>query len=499
MKIPPHLQLATADAICRRSLHAFFQRSFAISHGGKPLALAPYIEAMCYQLERLQRGEIRRLIITVPPRHGKSELVSVAFIAWVMGLDPTAKFMVASYGLELSRAHSELTRVVLRDPAYRRMFPGTQIADGHDKAHLYRTTAGGERRAVSLGGSVTGHGAHTLVIDDLHKADEALTEAGRAAAIQFYQNSLLSRFDNPADGRIVMIQQRLHEQDIVGWALEQGGDWHHLNLPAEAEEDEEIPLSRGRVWQRRKGDLLHPNRMPLLVLNERRLELGTRAYNAQYQQNPIASDGSQIRLAWFGQYDERPDRGFFHKVVQSWDPAITERITSDFSVGMTWGYRDGKWYLLDLIRQKLVFHDLLDRMLHWHREWRADALLIEGASIGHSLWQEAKRASLPGKVLCCPPVASKLDRLAGRTAQLATGDYILPAAAPWLVALRHELVAFPDGRNDDQVDALTQFLEFAFGNDRWAKTELGPDGRPLRIQRPERRPRRYEDEPTRSS
>ncbi len=159
---------------------------------------------------------------------------------------------------------------------------------------------------------------------------------------------------------------------------------------------------------------------------------------------------------------------------------------------MTWGFRDGKWYLLDLIRVRREFPDLRARVLAWHRQWKADVLLIEGASTGHALYQEARRAKLPGKLLCPIPKGSKLDRLAGRTAQLATGDYRLPASADWLQPLRHELVAFPDGRNDDQVDALVQFLEFAFHSERWVRTQYAPSGRKLRGDRPTRRPARYE-------
>jgi predicted phage terminase large subunit-like protein len=168
---------------------------------------------------------------------------------------------------------------------------------------------------------------------------------------------------------------------------------------------------------------------------------------------------------------------------------------------MTWGYRDGTWYLLDVIRARMEFPDLVPRVLNWHREWKADALLIEGASTGHSLYQEVRRARLPGRLLCPTPKGSKLDRVAGRTAQLAAGSYLLPAAADWLRPLCHELVAFPDGRYDDQVDALVQFLEFAFERDAWVKTEYAPNGRRIAPSRmPRRRSSYYEgDAPSMSS
>jgi len=179
-------------------------------------------------------------------------------------------------------------------------------------------------------------------------------------------------------------------------------------------------------------------------------------------------------------------------VVQTWDPAVTDRITSDYSVGMTWGYRDGDWYLLYLIRGQLGFVNLTERVIAWHRQWKADALIIEGASIGHALYDQVKAANLPGIIRCPTPTRSKLDRVAGCTVQLQTGAFLLPASAEWLPPLRHELLAFPDGRNDDQVDALTQFLEFVFGEDRWVKQQFDAHGRRIRPNRPERRSSYYD-------
>ncbi|OYZ86408.1 MAG: hypothetical protein B7Y00_06465 [Sphingomonadales bacterium 17-56-6] len=321
----------------------------------------------------------------------------------------------------------------------------------------------------------------------------------RESAILTFKSTFFSRFDNLADGRIIIVQQRLHEDDLVGWALRHG-DWHHLNLPAVAEEDQSIALPRGKIWHRKKGDLLAPNRVPLSYLEEQKLIMGNRLYNAQYQQNPAVAEGSLIDMQWFGQYDETPKRSFFHKIVQSWDPAATDHITSDYSVGMTWGFRDGQWYLLDLIRIKAGFNDVLERTIAWHRRWKADSLIIEGASIGYALYEQVKKAKLPGIIRCPTPRFSKQDRLAGRTAQLATGDYLLPASAPWLPAFRHELLAFPDGRNDDQVDAMVQFLEFVFSSSQWVERQYDSTGRPIRPLRPERRPRYYDGEaPSRGS
>lgn len=490
MMLPDHLAAAAADELCRRSLLAFSMQSFEITHG-RTMQMAPYIDAITHRLQQLYTGETRRLIITVPPRHGKSELASMAFPAWGLGHDPSAKFMVVSYGMELSGAQVAGARTLLADPRYQRIFPNTRVKHGKDKSHVFETTGGGSCRAVSTGGAVTGFGTRFMIIDDLHKADEALTPTGRESAITFYRNSLMSRFDDPVEARMLVIQQRLHEDDIVGSLLEKGG-WDHLNLPAIAEHDIDIPLSRGRVWHRKKGDLLHAERFSRQYLEEKRLAQGNRVYGAQFQQNPIIAEGSLINLGWFGQYEERPERSFFHKVVQSWDTAAVVGTNTDFSVGMTWGYRDGIWYFLDAIRARMEFWELEPRAIAWHGQWKADALVIEAASTGHSLYQAACRADLPGLIRNPTPRGSKIERLAGKTARLAQGNFLLPTEAPWLDVFRHELVAFPEGRHDDMVDALVVFLEFVYDNDRWVQTEYDETGRPIRVLRRERRPRRYD-------
>lgn len=475
--LPPKVRRAILDEMIRRSVLLYHQHvGFPGMHGGRSPVMSPYIDAICHALEQVAQGNISRLIITVPPRHGKSEITAASFGSWMFGNDPTLKIMVASYGIELAGPQVANARRLIGSPGYKRLFPATKVQRGKDRIDIFGTTAGGEFRAVSQGGAATGFGADILIVDDLSKADEALTLAGREKAITFYRNSLPSRFDNPADGRVIIIQQRLHEEDLVGFLLGVGG-FYHLNLPAVAEYDEVIPLTGGREWRRKKGDLLDPVRFPQFYLDQQRLLMGNRYYGAQYQQDPIVADGALIKWEWFGQYERVKHRLNYQKIVQSWDPAITERINSDYSVGQTWGHQNGQWYLLDQIREKLPFPRLRERMIEWHRQWKADALIIEGVSVGLSLWQEMKRAELPGLTICPSPKGSKEDRLAACSTQLETGDYHLPQSAPWLPDFRRELLAFPDGKNDDQVDAMVQFLEFVYDRPSWVRATYGRDGR----------------------
>lgn len=485
--------------VLRRSLRHFHDEAFKMLHGGEQLAPGPHIDAMVYRLERLARGDIKRLIITLPPRHGKSELVSGSFPAWILGNDPGAKITIVSYGLELAIPLVDKARSIVKHAHYRRLFPALTLKKGKDRSDYFEVAGGGSVRAASKSGAMTGLGTHFLIVDDFHKAGESLSAVEREKAIETFRTTFFNRFDNLSDGRIIIVQQRIHEDDLAGWAL-RFGTWDHLNLPAYAEQDEVIELPRGKTWQRRKGDVLAPAIASAEYLEEQRLMMGARYFGAQFQQNPIVADGGLVDLNWFGQYEERQPRSWYHKVVQSWDPAITERVTSDYSVGMTWGYRDGQWHLLDLLRVQYAFTRLTERVMSWHRQWKADALIIEGASIGHALYDQVRKAELPGLVRCPTPRLSKQDRLAAITVQLQTGIFLLPASADWLPDLRRELLAFPDGRNDDQVDALTQFVEFAFQNDRWVAERYDADGRRVRPPRPHRQSRYYDgNTPSRGS
>jgi predicted phage terminase large subunit-like protein len=178
--------------------------------------------------------------------------------------------------------------------------------------------------------------------------------------------------------------------------------------------------------------------------------------------------------------------------VQSWDPATSDRVNADYSVGLTWGYRDGEWYLLDVIRAQMPFNELNDRVIAWHKCWKADALIIEGASIGVSLHQMVKKARLPGIIRAPAPKGSKEDRLAKATVQLQSGNFLLPESAHWLEVFRKELLGFPDATNDDQVDALSQFVEFAFQAEGWVQAEYDQFGRRMNVTRRDKRPRYYD-------
>ncbi|QYU70754.1 phage terminase large subunit [Leptolyngbya sp. 15MV] len=479
---------ALLAALRRQQFPMFLKKAFETLHpGDPPLEMAWYLKAICHALTEVHAGRERRLVVTVPPRHLKSVTASVAFVAWVLGHDPKAKIMVASYSQDLARHHSNQTRVLMESTWYRTDFPRTRISSRGNRALELETTAGGARKAVSVSGSITGFGADIIIIDDCMKADEARSAPERQKLRDWFDNTLLSRLNDKASGRIISIQQRLHEDDLPGYMFEKG--YRHLNLPAIAEKEEVVPVGPDRVHTRAVGDLLNPARENHETLEQLRRDLGPVVFSAQYQQEPVTAEGNMLRLEWFGIYDDVPERPEFLKVVQSWDTGMTAAPTSDYSVCTTWGFRccNHRWYLLDVYRRRLDFPDLKRAAVEQWRTWRTDSVIIEKAASGHGLYQHL-RASGPFTPVMIDAVASKEERFNGCLGEVEAGYFLLPREAAWLDTFRHELRAFPQGKHDDQVDSFSQFVKYQQKKWRWLLTEYTDDGRPVEVIRHDRRP-----------
>lgn len=447
-----------ADALRRQNVYAFVSEVFRVLQPGKPLSNAPYLEAMCFALQEVAEGRERRLLVTVPPRHLKSVCTSVALPAWMLGHDPSLKVIVASYGEDLARRHAADFRAVVQSPIYRRLFPLTRIDPRSNRADEVRTTRGGGRKAVSLGGAVTGFGADVIVIDDLMKAQDALSERQREIVRDYFEQTLYSRLDDKERGRIVAIQQRLHEDDFAGYLVDRG-TFAHLSLPAIAETEQHLPLYHDRTWHRRINDLLDPERESRETLDAIRQNIGSYAFSAQYQQNPVPGESDFLRLERTNLVERPPERGDLLHVVQSWDTAIKDSPDCDFSVCTTWGWRDGCWYLVDVYRARLGFPELKAAALAQKKRWRADLVMVEDTSNGTALVQQL-RTDGHSEFHSKKVKSSKLERFVAQTDILQSNRVAIPTNAPWFEELKRELLVFPNGRHDDQVDSVTQFLEW---------------------------------------
>lgn len=453
------------QAHCRTEFLAFAIKSFELlnSPESRPFLMNWHVEAMCHALQEVATGRNDRLIMEVPPRHGKSLFTSVALPAWLLGLDPSMKILVASYGSDLAERHARDTRNLMTSDFYRELFPGTVIAI--DRALELTTAAGGGRKAVSVGGAVTGFGADLIIVDDLMKASDANSEAETRRVHEYFSGTLASRLDRPKSGRFIVIQQRLSERDVVGY-LREKGTFKVLSLPAIADRHEEIPLGRGRVQIRKPGDLLFPEFQSGDDLERLRIDMGHSAFFAQYLQNPTPPGGNRLRPEWFETYDFEPSRVKFRYIVQSWDTGFSEEPTSDYSVCTTWGLRDRIWHLIHVERDHLAYRDLRKRAHALHRQWKPDKIIVEKAASGHALLDDLRQSGLRSEVRAYQPKISKKERFEVAAAQIEAGRFALPRSAPWLEEFMRECLAFPNARYDDQADSMTQFID-------WEKSSLG--------------------------
>ncbi len=458
---PEAFRLSSVEqrVIYRNDLAEFIRLAFRTLNPETPFLPNWHIDLIASELEAVLRGETTRLIINIPPRNLKSISASVALPAFALGRNPSLEILCVSYGQELANKHALDTRRVMESEAYRALFPGTRIASDRSAVNDFNTTRGGGRMATSVGGVLTGRGADLIIIDDPIKPDEALSETQREAVKVWYSNTLLSRLNQKETGRIVVIMQRVHEDDLAGF-LASTGKWKVFSLAAVAVEREEHVIRN--IWGttvhvREAGEALHPERESLKVLQEYRVALGEFTYSAQFQQAPVPLGGGMIKEAWWGTYQDRP--GSFEQVIQSWDTANKSTELADYSVCTTWGQKGGKFYLLDVFRKKLDYPDLKRAVLDLRDRFHPHRILIEDQVSGTHLIQDLKREGV-FQVTGVRPHGDKVMRMHAQSAVIEAGRVLLPSQAPWKADYLSELSAFPKGRHDDQVDSTSQALEY---------------------------------------
>lgn len=448
-----------ANAV-RRSRFYFFLGAVFKHLEGRSMPPDDYLRALAFALQSAHEKDRGRLVVTIPPRHLKSISAAVALPAWALGHNPSCKILVVTYGDELSREHATRFASVMHSKWYKTLFPRTRV-DKSNQSEL-KTSAGGSRRCVSSGGAATGFGADLIIVDDLMKAQDATSEVMREKVHKTFSGTLLSRFNDPAKGSLISIQQRLHEDDLPA-RLITSGEYDHLNLPAIAETKASFPIDIGKNWKREAGDLLNPRRMDMEVLQAIRKDLGAREFSAQFQQNPVAPEGALINPEQLHLTDEFPDPDDCDLCVQSWDTASKADPSNDFSVCTTWGHCRGIWYLLDIYRGRLEFPKLKEKVLSLRDYWRAEKVLIEDSSSGSSILQQLRTEKRREGIIGIQAKGSKSERLEAQLDMLYDGRVAFnPEAETWRDLL-NEMRAFPDGRHDDQIDSISQFLKWVRG------------------------------------
>jgi len=348
------------------------------------------------------------------------------------------------------------------------------------------TSVGGGRKTASLDGSTTGFGADVLIIDDLMKPADARSPTIRENAKNFFDETLFSRLEDKENGIIIAIQQRLHEDDIINHLLQKAA-FEHLNLPAITVDRQSLPLYLGNTFERYPGDALAPEIESLETLATIRAMVGDPAFSAQWQQDPTPPGGNRIRWEWFPTYQEPLLRERYEYVVQSIDTAHSEIEGSDYSVCLTFGLKRDKWHLLDVYRRRRKYFELKQQILGLFERWLPDKVLIEKAGVGWSLvddMREAVGSGRRGRIITYVPTLDKETRVEVQCAKLEQGLVWLPETAPWRDEFRKEVLGFPNATHDDQVDALSQFLEWLSSpRGRGSLMRRGPGNRRMSVSR----------------
>jgi predicted phage terminase large subunit-like protein len=447
-------------AILATDFRAFVEYVFGVLRPGTPFKPNWHIDAMAHKVSQVATGEVKRLIITVPPRHLKSIIASVALPAWYLGHNPSERVVCVSYSAELAKTHANDFRRVVADPVYRAVFPSMIVSRDTDSE--IQTTLRGRRYATSIGGTLTGRGGNLIIIDDPLKPSDAVSDVNRRRVIDWHGNTLSTRADDKQNARTVVVMQRIHVEDLVGHLLETEAGFEVLNLPAVAQSTTTYDLGNGRTHIREQGDLLHPAHEPAEVLRDIKKSMGDMLFSAQYQQAPEPAGGKIIKRKMLRSYSEL-ERQPTDRIVLSWDIALSEKEAADYSACVVLLNRGDLYYVLEVIRGKFPFDKLKDKIIEVKERYgKAASLVIEDGGISYGLIQALRQKDV--NVVDYKPKGDKQERLISQIDLFMGGSVLLPKEAPWLDEFVSELLSFP-GRHDDQVDALTQGL--AWRREAW--------------------------------
>jgi len=453
--------VALLEAILRNDFESFVYRCFLHLNPGAQFLRNWHLRAIACQLNRVRRGEVTRLIINLPPRYLKSIMVSVAFPAFLLGHEPWRRIIAISYGDELSAKHASDFRSVVHSSWYQRSFPKLRIARSTEGELI--TTDRGFRKSTSVSGTLTGLGGDLIIIDDPQKPVDAQSDTRRNSLNQWVTNTLMSRLDNKQTSAVIVVMQRVYMDDLSGFLSSSSDAWQVLSLPAIAEVEAAIPVGPNEFYHRLAGEALHPEHESLETLRKLQQTLGPDVFGAQYQQSPVPLGGAMIKRSWLRYYDEPLPRGLGSRIIQSWDTAAKDGSQNDWSVCTTWLVADGNYYLLDLTRGRFEYPLLRDTAIELARRFKPHQILIEDASTGIALTQELRQK---GDFFVNPVKVEhdKIGRVYVQQGKFAAGRVWFPRNAPFLTDLEMELLTFPQGRSDDQVDSISQALAYDAGS-----------------------------------
>jgi len=411
-------------------------------------------------LTKMERGEIKRLMIFMPPRHGKSELVSRRFPAYILGKNPDARIISTSYSATLASAMNRDVQRIIDSPEYAQLFPETKLSSGigylRNSDVFEIVDHKGYYLSAGVGGGITGRGADFAIIDDpIKNRAEAESKVFRDKVFDWFTSTLYTRLEK--DACVLITLTRWHEDDLAGKLLTlaqespQADQWHVISYPAIAGDNLD-PTD-----PRKPGEALWEDKYSRDTLLTIKSTVGTYEWSALYDQNPSPPQGSIIQRGWLNYYKVLPSK--FEEVIQSWDFAFDKSDSSSYVVGQVWGKVGADKYLIDQVRDRMNFTESLRAVKNLSAKHpQAKAKFMEKKANGAAIMNSLKR-EISG-IIPVNPDGSKVERLYAVTPQFEAGNVYLPdpSIAPWVNDYVEEFVSFPNATNDDQVDCTTQAL-----------------------------------------
>jgi len=411
-------------------------------------------KVMAKAFERIAKGELKRLIINMPPRHTKSEFGSYLLPSWFLGQFPGKKIIQTSNTAELAVGFGRKVRNLVDSEAYAKIFPNVALRSDSKAAGRWSTNGNGEYFAIGVGGTVTGKGADLLIIDDPHSEQEAALASMDPSVFdkvyEWYTSGPRQRLQ--PGGAIVVIMTRWSKRDLTGKILQSaverdGDEWEVINFPA-------ILPSGKPLW---------PQFWSLEELSALKEELPVSKWNAQYQQQPTSEEGALVKREWWKMWDgERPPMCEY--IIQGWDTAFTKNERSDYSACTTWGVfylneneDDANIILLDAYKERLEFPELKERAMSMYKEWEPDSFIVEAKASGAPLVFELRRMGIPVSEFTPTRGNDKITRVNSVTDLFASGKIWAPRKR-WAEEVIEEMAAFPNSDHDDLVDSSTMCL-----------------------------------------
>lgn len=440
---------------CEQSLVKFIFHAWKVLEPDTKFLYNWHIGYICEHLEAVTGRQIKRLLINIPPRYMKSIMASVCWPVWEWIKNPGERTMCSSYTQPLSTKLSVDRRRLIQSNWYQSNWSDRyQLTTDQNVKTEFENTKRGHMIAVGFDASITGKGAGKIIIDDPHDPKRANSDIYRSRALDIYDKTLSTRLDDKKTGAIVIIMQRLHEEDLTGHALETGA-WVHIKIPSIEHERKVYIYLSGKEKIREEGDILWSEREGKNELEIMKRQLGSMGFAGQYQQEPTPIEGGIIKREWFNYYDTLPQCDHY---IQSWDLAFKDAKTSSYVTCEVWGLKEANKYLIDVVRAKLDFVATKAEMLNvTNRYPHIIEKLVEDKANGPAIMSELKN-TIPG-MIAINPRGSKESRAIAVSPQVEAGNVWLPKHAPWLDDFLLEVCSFPNSKYNDQIDTMTQALE----------------------------------------